>query len=352
MPQTQTYAQLLTDVQALAGETLTTTEQTRLKGLVNMRARLAFNQCDYWPTFLHVNEPRRVRSSFYEYTHSQPDDPADTTYTSDSSARSFGSEEGPTAAPSEVGKNTNQDYLLLEEVDLDYSGTAKDIDTVHRVFLSDPFRSKSVAEAHFSIDNEKVLLVGENNVYARMRLPNEVSSVSAVGGNITVNFAVDYHGFRRWDQYYIDPDFLTETTSSGLVLGGPYVVTGSGQGSGAFITTSATYSGLASTVSTFTASRLAVQVPCVFLTYKEQLPTYGDGEGETSNVPKEFYQYLVRGVYADYLRSDGQTEKAMAEDVNAQSVLDLELERVERTQNHPNLFTRFQSHGVETVRQY
>jgi hypothetical protein len=67
-----------------------------------------------------------------------------------------------------------------------------------------------------------------------------------------------------------------------------------------------------------------------FLTYKAQLTdTYGDGAGETSAIPSEWYQYLAHGTYADYLRAEGQQEKAALADQEAEGLLQEELIRID-----------------------
>lgn len=67
-----------------------------------------------------------------------------------------------------------------------------------------------------------------------------------------------------------------------------------------------------------------------FVTYKAQLTdTYGDGAGETSAIPAEWYQYLAHGTYADYLRAEGQQEKAALADQEAELLLQDELIRID-----------------------
>jgi hypothetical protein len=74
-----------------------------------------------------------------------------------------------------------------------------------------------------------------------------------------------------------------------------------------------------------------------FLTYKAQLSdTYGDGAGETSSVPAEWFQYLAHGTYADYLRAEGQQEKAAVADAEAEALLTEELIRLD--ENHTSGF--------------
>jgi hypothetical protein len=67
-----------------------------------------------------------------------------------------------------------------------------------------------------------------------------------------------------------------------------------------------------------------------FLTYKAQLTdTYGDGAGETSTIPAEWFQYLAHGTYADYLRAEGQQEKAALADQEADGLLQDEMIRID-----------------------
>ena len=67
-----------------------------------------------------------------------------------------------------------------------------------------------------------------------------------------------------------------------------------------------------------------------FVTYKAQLTdTYGDGSGETTAIPAEWFQYLAHGTYADYLRAEGQQEKAVLADQEADGLLQDELIRID-----------------------
>ena len=69
-----------------------------------------------------------------------------------------------------------------------------------------------------------------------------------------------------------------------------------------------------------------------FVTYKSQLPDYtiGDGTNEGNNyVPDEWFEYLAHGTYADYLRAEGQQEKAALADQEASELLQDELIRID-----------------------
>ena len=67
-----------------------------------------------------------------------------------------------------------------------------------------------------------------------------------------------------------------------------------------------------------------------FVTYKKQFSdTYGEGQGETTAIPAEWFQYLAHGTYADYLRAEGQQEKAVVADQEAEMLLQDEMVRID-----------------------
>lgn len=92
----------------------------------------------------------------------------------------------------------------------------------------------------------------------------------------------------------------------------------------------------------------------VYATFKKRLAvTYGDGvvdPTDTTDIPLEWFEYIVRGTYADFLRSEGQTEKAIAEDNEANKLLSEQIERADNSQSHPALGTRFQTHNSSQAR--
>ena len=55
---------------------------------------------------------------------------------------------------------------------------------------------------------------------------------------------------------------------------------------------------------------------------------FGDAAGDNPNIPYQFFEYAVYGSYADFLRGDGQTDKAIAEDQNAELHLRQEIDKV------------------------
>lgn len=67
-----------------------------------------------------------------------------------------------------------------------------------------------------------------------------------------------------------------------------------------------------------------------FVTYKAQhTAIYGSADSDTQTVPKEWFEYLAHGTYADYLRAEGQQEKAALADAEATDILTDELLRID-----------------------
>lgn len=67
-----------------------------------------------------------------------------------------------------------------------------------------------------------------------------------------------------------------------------------------------------------------------FVTYKAiHDSVYGSGDSDTQTVPKEWFEYLAHGTYADFLRAEGQQEKSALADAEANDILTDELLRID-----------------------
>jgi hypothetical protein len=78
-----------------------------------------------------------------------------------------------------------------------------------------------------------------------------------------------------------------------------------------------------------------------------------DADADSSfvtEVPAEFFNYTAHGVYADFLRMDGQTEKAAFEEEKAELFLATELERVDIINNNNSLNRKISTYVNRTLR--
>jgi hypothetical protein len=88
-----------------------------------------------------------------------------------------------------------------------------------------------------------------------------------------------------------------------------------------------------------------------FVSYKKEFApftvtgsTVADFTGSTVEVPAEFFAYLAHATYADFLRMDGQTDKAFAEENIASVALALELEKIDIISNNNTVNKRFSTY--------
>jgi hypothetical protein len=96
-----------------------------------------------------------------------------------------------------------------------------------------------------------------------------------------------------------------------------------------------------------------LNLTAAFVTYKKQLQdVYGDGSsGTTVNVPDEWFEYLAHGTYSDFLRSEGQQEKAALADQEAHEKLAEEMTTDNFTHTINKLTNqRFHTHLNSTTR--
>lgn len=86
----------------------------------------------------------------------------------------------------------------------------------------------------------------------------------------------------------------------------------------------------------------------VYVTYKKEFTPFSveptDAPTSTAVVPQEFFQYIAHASYADFLRMDGQHQKALLEEQAAEEFLNLQLERNDIISNNNNATTRFSTY--------
>ena len=78
-----------------------------------------------------------------------------------------------------------------------------------------------------------------------------------------------------------------------------------------------------------------------WVTYKRQFSDiYGDGTGgTTTTIPDEWFEYLAHGTYSDFMRAEGQQEKAVIADQEADVILQDELIRIDE-QHTPQIVAK------------
>ncbi len=76
----------------------------------------------------------------------------------------------------------------------------------------------------------------------------------------------------------------------------------------------------------------------VYVTYKKK---FTDFTKTSADIPEEFFYFAAHATYADFLRMDGQTSKAMDEENKATSYLASELEKLDIISNNNTIRRKF-----------
>ena len=85
-----------------------------------------------------------------------------------------------------------------------------------------------------------------------------------------------------------------------------------------------------------------------FITYKKEfVPTDGT---DADPIPQEFFDFMAHASYADFLRMDGQHDKALVEEQAAGTYLANELEKVDVRMNNTTINKRFTTYVSQQAR--
>ena len=293
MAQTDTYANLILLIGARMGASFGDVELARIKALINSRARLAVRESDYWDNFLVIGEERAVDGS------------------------------------TNVVPYTGAVYDVSSASD-PYAGPVDRFLRIHKV---KPWDTRSSQEYEFAGVGAGARLISYADSYG---LSAAISAATATSGTVVVRTA------STMVDYYVGGGIQVEGCDTDVVdINGTHTVTAVSTAAYTAGYTEVTYSITDTTNNTFSISGdETMKTPSVFCTYKKRLATaYGDGVGESTSVPIEWFEYIAHGVFADMLRSDHQYEAAAMEDRSAVFALELELERLDA------------QHAIQTVGQ-
>ncbi len=310
--QTRTYSELFSLIQALCGVVFASIETPRIKALINRRALRAYRSSNYWTRFLKIGEERAVGPG------GSPSVQASVEIGTDNSKLkftanpiSFVGADGNNCRVRAIDPGTNNaslsssqsGYDLTISLGTDSSGYPKSTALQIKYLLLDSFlppilcdfgngsNGSGVYEAH-----DYVLLEGGANAVPPLDIPENVVPYSESGLQPIDTFLRVYKQEPYVSASVQEYDIMVTAIGATLVCGD-------------------------------------LNPTEAFVTYKAQLvDTYGDGSGEVPTIPAEWYQYIAHGTYADYLRAEGQQEKAVIADQEAEMLLQDELIRLD--ENH------------------
>jgi hypothetical protein len=89
------------------------------------------------------------------------------------------------------------------------------------------------------------------------------------------------------------------------------------------------------------ATTVTLGVSSVYVTYKKELSAFTTS---STDIPEEWFNYIAQGAYADFLRMDDQTDKALAEEQVAYNYIAQELEKVDNIMNNNTVLNKYSTH--------
>lgn len=283
----KTYSDLLGLVQALAGvDAFTTLEQTKMLALINRRLYEAYEGSPTWPRYYYPAQARPIIDGVIGRSYSV----IGGTRTSSSASRS---EKNVT-----IVCTTEIDFCAGMEVTISgLSGT---------VSPNGAYTVSAISTT--TIDNDTFSYTLDSGTGTEIYTgtatitPSELPEIG--------EFNRIYSGNPYTSKGYLEFQFLVDVDGASIINRGV-------NNNGAWVN------------------------------FKEEWP--GPYTTASTDIPQEFYNYTAHAAYADFLRMDGQVDKAIVEEKLAQSYLDIELMKAENQSNVTNSYRRISTY---TSRQY
>lgn len=308
--QTRLYSDLYGLIQALCGIQFSIAESIRVKSLINRRAARAFRASNYWTRFLVVGEERYATSAPAAVTttvagvgyfiasvgitdYSAIGLPANSVFTA-SIATNVLTVTAVTSGTIKVG-----DYLFgtgfVSPIQITAFGTGSGKVGTYTI---SPTQGSPVTSRTFKTFTNDTYFVatGAGTGSGTVRLANSTVPYSETGRNSVDTFLRIFKEKPYRTSSVQEYDYYVTASGAELVAGDLNPLT-------------------------------------AFATYKRQFTDfYGDNNGEIADIPAEWFHYLAHGTYADWLKAEGQQEKAALADQEAEAVLQDELIRLD--ENH------------------
>ena len=301
--QDRTYSDLLFLVQSLIGAgNLTTEEQGSIDSFINRRAHEAFQTSQSWPRFLVSSEERLL--GLYKLSNAS----TSTSILVNQSYRFLGISSGSNTIPGTnvyqgvtTGDSFSTSGLPKGTVALDVAGGRVVQFTEADTVKNDSIENVTTWTPRADLDQLKVV--------TQNLIPYSQTAIQGILDNVG-EFLKVYRKKAFLNDSSLEYDFFVDSKGANIL-------------NAANATDNA-----------------------AFVTYKKELPQYTI---TSTDIPGEWFFFIAHGSYADFLRMEGQIEKALIEEETAQKYLAMELEKVDNMSNN-NVFRRFSTHGTRQSR--
>jgi hypothetical protein len=275
----KSYSDLLALIQSLAGvDSFTTSEQTKILALANRRIYQAYTSSPMWPRYIVGAQARPVNDGLIEFDY----DEAAGVRTGSSATRS-----GSTVT---IVCTAAVDFVAGMSVAVSgLTGTVDPNGTYKVTGLSETTVKNDTFTYELDTTNTATETYSGTATVSPVAIPDIADFIRCYDGSPFTSYGAEDYDF------YQDPE--------GARLIGDF-------------------SGLSA----------------AYVTFKKEWD--GPYEDDATTIPLEFFYYGAHAAYADFLRMDGQIDKAMAEETAAQTYLLMELDKAAHSKNNNLLYSR------------
>lgn len=320
--QTRTYGDLFKLIQSLAGvNSFAPTETDDIANLINRRYFEAYQTIQMWPRYLVSSEKRNINA----YTLS--------------------------GATSSTSTSVNQDYKFLGTNDGNvgklgtniYQGVTDSTIVIFKSSAEQTVGGVTIAANSWIITTGSATIQSDGN-YRVVNTTSQFAESDTLKKDLLENVET-FTPRAGSDTLLVTPRNLIPYAQTGKNTIGEFIRVHRNR---AFLNTSSLeYDFFVDSEGANILNISSRTDSSGFVTYKKifvPFTTSADFTTSTEEVPSEFFHYIAHSTYSDFLRMDGQHDKAQLEQDNAQQYLALELERVDVIMNQTTVNKRFSTH--------
>ena len=338
-------------ISALAGTSdFTTAENAHLLALANRRMYEAYNRTPYWARYLISAEPRTIENQICPFTQ-------DGYYV-------FGAgTDGVNGLYKLNGAENGQSaYTYYDTTDI--SATAIENGTVYQIEYAGSSDFTSIGAAN---NNAGTIFTASASTTGTGKVKTAAFSLIRNSGNSAWIVIGGFPNATETAYYSLSSTSITETgwtigTSPLAKANAPRVRDLSDIGEFVRIHRSQAFLNMSSLEYEFGVQSDGAHIlnasnakeGQVWITYKKPITLLTsldiDGSASLTQVPQEFFYYMAHATYADFLRMDGQHQKASFEEQIAENYLAEEMDNPQQVANNNTVGKRFKTYVSQQSR--
>lgn len=338
-------------ISALAGTSdFTTAEIAHLLALANRRMYEAYNRTPYWARYLVSAEPRTIENQICPFTQ-------DGYYV-------FGAGTDGVNGLYKLNGTENGQSAYTHYDTTDISATAIESGTAYQIEYAGSSDFTSIGAAD---NNAGTIFTASGSTTGTGKVKTAAFSLIRNSGNSAWIIIEGFPNATETAYYSLSSTSITETgwtigASTSAKANAPKVRDLSDIGEFIRIhrnqpflnSSSIEYEFGVQTDGAHILNVVDAQESQVWVTYKKRITLLTDldvdGSNSRTEVPQEFFYYMAHATYADFLRLDGQHQKAVLEDQIAENYLGEEMDNPQQVANNNTIGKRFRTYVSQQAR--